>query len=146
MKIEVKNFYQLDTYQLYDILQLRTQVFVVEQDCVYQDLDGKDQKALHIVGLLEDKVVAYTRCFKPGDYFKEAAIGRVVVDENHRKDGYGHQIMKASVAAIAAHYQTKTIKLSAQTYLIDFYKSHGFEPVGETYLEDGIPHIAMIKN
>lgn len=145
LNIQIKTFDALDAVLLYKILQLRSEVFVVEQDCVYQDLDGKDQKALHIIGLLANKLVAYTRCFAPGDYFEQASIGRVVVQANYRKDGYGHQIMQASLVAIAAHYQTGTVKLSAQTYLVDFYKTHGFDPVGETYLEDGIPHIAMIK-
>lgn len=145
MEVVVKTFDELDINTLYDLLQLRTEVFVVEQDCVYQDLDGKDKKALHVIGILNGKVVAYTRCFKPGDYFKQASIGRVVVDQAHRKDGFGHQIMKASIAAILEHYSTTEVKLSAQTYLVDFYKSHGFQPVGEGYLEDGIPHIAMLK-
>ena len=143
--ITVKTFEDLNIRELYELLQLRSEVFVVEQDCVYQDLDGKDQKALHIIGTRNGKIVAYTRCFKPGDYFAEAAIGRVVVAEEFRKDGYGHQIMKASVAAISEHYKTNIIKLSAQTYLIDFYNSLGFKTTGESYLEDGIPHIAMIK-
>ncbi|WP_435578595.1 GNAT family N-acetyltransferase [Gilvibacter sp.] len=146
LKIEVKTFEQLNIRELYELLQLRCEVFVVEQDCVYQDLDGKDQKALHIIGTRNDKIVAYTRCFKPGDYFPEAAIGRVVVEEKHRKDGYGHQIMQASIEAITDTYNTSVIKLSAQTYLIDFYNSHGFQTTGDSYLEDGIPHIAMIKS
>lgn len=146
MEISVKTFDQLNTELLYELLQLRCEVFVVEQDCVYQDLDGKDDKALHIIGLVDGKVAAYTRCFKPGDYFEQASIGRVVVDKAFRKDGLGYEIMKASIAAIEDNYNTKTVKLSAQTYLTKFYESLGFKPVGESYLEDGIPHIAMIKN
>ncbi|MBL4662628.1 MAG: GNAT family N-acetyltransferase, partial [Flavobacteriaceae bacterium] len=92
----------------------------------------------------EGKIVAYTRCFAPGIYFKEAAIGRVVVSRNKRKYGYGHVIMKASLEAIKKEYNTVDIKLSAQMYLKNFYESHGFTQVGEGYLEDGIPHIAMI--
>lgn len=145
MKIIVKTFEELSIYELYDLLQLRSEVFVVEQDCVYQDLDGKDSKALHILGEKDGKIVAYTRCFKPGIYFEEASIGRVVVVSEERKYGYGHDIMKASVEAINDHYNTETIKLSAQTYLIKFYNSLGFIETGEGYLEDGIPHIAMIK-
>ena len=144
MNITVKKFDQLSIYELHDLLQLRSEVFVVEQDCVYQDIDGKDFKALHIIGKKEGKIVAYTRCFKPGVYFNEAAIGRVVVDHSQRKFGYGHDIMIASKKAIEQHYDTKSIKLSAQTYLIKFYESHGFLPTGKEYLEDGIPHIAMI--
>lgn len=145
MIITVKSFDQLTTTELHDILQLRSEVFVVEQDCVYQDVDGKDQKALHVFGEKEGNVVAYTRCFKPGIYFKEAAIGRVVVPKDQRKYGYGHSIMKASVAAIKDNYQTDAIKLSAQTHLKKFYETHGFSQIGEGYLEDGIPHIAMVK-
>lgn len=144
MIITVKSFDQLTTTELHDILQLRSEVFVVEQDCVYQDIDGKDLKALHIIGEKDGKVVAYTRCFKPGIYFKEAAIGRVVVPIDQRKYGYGHSIMKASVAAIKDNYQTDVIKLSAQTHLKKFYEAHGFTQIGEGYLEDGIPHIAMV--
>jgi ElaA protein len=144
MNITVKKFDDLTIYELHDLLQLRSEVFVLEQDCVYQDIDGKDFKALHVIGKKEGKLVAYTRCFKPGIYFNEAAIGRVVVENSQRKFGYGHDIMKASKKAIEQHYGTKKIKLSAQTYLIKFYELHGFSSIGEEYLEDGIPHIAMI--
>ncbi len=146
MNILIKTFDQLTINELHDLLQLRSEVFVVEQDCVYQDIDGKDRKALHIVGLKDDRIVAYTRCFQPGIYFEEAAIGRVVVDEAYRKFKYGHDIMKASIIAIKDHYKTETIKLSGQTHLKKFYESHDFKQIGEGYLEDGIPHIAMLKN
>lgn len=146
LKIEVKKFSELDLTELYFILQLRSEVFVVEQDCVYQDIDGKDFDALHILGKKHGEIVAYTRCFKPGYYFDEAAIGRVVVKASERKYGYGHEIMKASDRAILDHYHTSQIKLSAQQYLIKFYESHGYRTTGEGYLEDGIPHIAMVKD
>lgn len=145
MEITIKTFQQLTLDELYEILQLRSEVFVVEQNCVYQDIDGKDKKALHIIGRKNHKIVVYTRCFAPGIYFDEAAIGRVVVSNSERKYGYGHEIMKASIAAIEVNYKTTTIKLSAQTYLIRFYESHGFKKIGDEYLEDGIPHIEMIK-
>ena len=145
MKISIKTFNELSTSELYHILQLRSEVFVVEQDCVYQDIDGKDDKALHIIGKENEEVVAYTRCFDKGFYFKEASIGRVVVKEDKRKYGYGHQIMTASIQAIKERFSTNHIKLSAQQYLVKFYESHGFETEGEGYLEDGIPHIAMKK-
>lgn len=141
----VKRFEELTLAELYNLLQLRSQVFVVEQDCVYQDIDGKDEKALHVLGFENDQLVAYTRIFPPGVYFKEAAIGRVVVDEKKRKNAYGHEILKASLRAIEKAFNTQKVKLSAQTYLVKFYQRHGFHPVGEGYLEDGIPHIAMIK-
>lgn len=145
MDIEIKPFNELDTDTLYDILQLRSSVFVVEQNCAYQDIDGKDKKALHIIFKKKDLVVAYTRCFAPGVYFKEASIGRVVVKQTERSNNYGHQIMKTSIAAILAHYNTQEIKLSAQKYLETFYNNHGFYKIGEGYLEDGIPHISMIN-
>jgi len=146
MNIIVKKFSDLNTTELYGVLQLRSEIFVVEQDCVYQDLDGKDVKALHVLGMKNEKVVAYTRLFKPGDYFDQASIGRVAVDAKERSFGYGKEIMQASIAAVQANYHTTHIKLSAQTYLLKFYGELGFKPIGETYLEDGIPHIAMIKN
>ena len=145
MEITVKSFEELSINELHDLLKLRSEIFVVEQNCVYLDIDGKDQKALHVMGTIGNARVAYTRCFPPGEYFEEAAIGRVSVNQAHRSGGYGHQIMKASMQAIDKKFKTKTIKLSAQTYLIPFYESHGFESMGEEYLEDGIPHIEMVK-
>ena len=146
LTIITKTFSELTTLQLYAILQLRSEVFVVEQDCVYQDIDDKDQKAVHVIGFKNEKVVAYTRIFKPGDYFSEASIGRVVVSKDERINKYGYQIMEASILAINKLFKQTTIKISAQTYLKHFYNSLGFKQVGATYLEDGIPHIAMIKN
>ncbi|MGK0426911.1 MAG: ElaA protein [Ulvibacter sp.] len=145
MEITTKIFEELTVYELYDLLQLRIAIFIVEQDCVYQDLDGKDTGALHIIGKKEGKIVAYTRCFKPGIYFDEASIGRVLVKAEERKYGYGHHIMNASIKAIKSNYKTTLIKISAQTYLRKFYESHEFCQTGKGYLEDGIPHIAMIK-
>jgi len=146
MKIswKIKTWEQLKTKELYSILKLRSKVFVVEQNCVYPDIDGKDHEALHIIGKDDSGIVAYTRCFSPGIYFTEAAIGRVVVKQEMRKFGYGYEIMKASIEALKSRYPTSVIKLSGQTYLIKFYESLGFRTIGESYLEDGIPHIAMI--
>lgn len=145
ISIIVKRFNELSTLELYSILQLRSQVFVVEQDCVYQDIDGKDQNALHVLGYKDNKLVAYTRVFKPGEYFKQASIGRVVVRETARKHNYGYEIMNASIKVVEENFKEFTIKVSAQTYLKQFYNNLGFKQVGEQYLEDGIPHIAMIK-
>lgn len=145
MKIFQKTFEQLTTQELYDLLQLRSEVFVVEQNCVYQDIDGKDQKALHLLGYKEQKLVAYTRCFPPGIYFKEPAIGRVLVRRSERMNSYGHIILEASIKALEEQFPDSTIKLSAQTYLKSFYEAHGFQQSGEGYLEDGIPHIAMLR-
>jgi ElaA protein len=145
MNFITKSFSELNITELYNILQLRSEVFVVEQDCVYQDLDFKDQKSLHIFGYKNDKIVAYTRIFKPGDYFDNASIGRVVVEVNERKYGYGHDLMKASIASIKDIFKVDNITISAQVYLKKFYESHGFLKVGNDYLEDGIPHIRMDK-
>ena len=145
MKFITKTFSELTTNELYAILQLRSEVFVVEQDCVYQDLDYKDQKSLHVLGFKDDKIIAYTRIFKPGDYFTEASIGRVVVKDSERKYGYGHDLMKASIKAIKNNFNTSEITISAQVYLTKFYNSHGFKKVSEEYLEDGIPHIEMLR-
>ena len=145
LDIEIKNFKELSIQELYALLQLRSEVFVVEQDCVYQDLDGKDSKAIHIIGKKGNKIVAYTRVFALGDYFPEASIGRVVVKKDQRQYGYGKIIMEASIKAIEEQLNTKTIRISAQTYLLKFYNSLGFQAEGEEYLEDGIPHVSMIK-
>ncbi len=142
--IKIKTFKELTTQELYKLLQLRSEIFVVEQDCVYQDIDGKDQKALHVIGFKNQKMIAYTRIFKPGDYFEFASIGRVLVDKKHRQFKYGYDIMHASIDAIKSNYNTSQIKISAQCYLKRFYGNLGFEEVGETYLEDGIPHIGML--
>jgi len=146
LDIKTKFFKALTTQELYDLLQLRSEVFVVEQNCVYQDVDGKDQKALHILGYKNDQLVAYTRVFKPGDYFNEASIGRVVVKEKERQYKFGYDIMKASIEAIKNHYNKTLIRISAQTYLKRFYNNLDFIEVGEEYLEDGIPHINMLKS
>ncbi|WP_353777145.1 GNAT family N-acetyltransferase [Winogradskyella sp. 3972H.M.0a.05] len=144
IEITVKTYSELTKDNLYDMFQLRSEVFVVEQDCVYQDIDGKDKKALHVLGYKNNELVAYTRIFKPGDYFEESSIGRVVVREKERKFKYGYDIMRASVEAIKTHYNTNLIKISAQTYLKRFYNNLGFNKVGEEYLEDNIPHVAML--
>ena len=104
LQIIVKSFSELTLQQLYAILQLRSEVFVVEQDCVYQDLDSKDQKALHVLGYQNDVLVAYTRVFKSGDYFKEASIGRVLVIATQRRYGYGKDVMKASITAVGKSF------------------------------------------
>ncbi|MCF7568729.1 GNAT family N-acetyltransferase [Sabulilitoribacter arenilitoris] len=145
LEIKVKSFQELSIYELYSLLQLRSEVFVVEQDCVYQDLDGKDRKALHVLGLKNNKTVCYTRIFKPGDYFNEASIGRVVVSKKERKHKYGYDIMNASIDAIKKHFNETKIKISAQVYLSKFYNNLGFKETGDEYLEDDIPHIAMIR-
>ncbi|WP_299059247.1 GNAT family N-acetyltransferase [uncultured Polaribacter sp.] len=146
MEFKIKSFFELTTLELYNILQLRSEVFVVEQDCVYQDIDFKDQKALHVFGVKNDKIIAYTRIFKPADYFEKASIGRVVVVASERKYGLGNDLMIASIHAVKTHFKVDKITVSAQKYLKKFYETHQFIQVGAEYLEDGIPHIRMHRN
>jgi len=142
---KVKTYTELNRDELYALLQLRAEVFVVEQDCVYQDIDGKDDLALHVLGYKEDTLIAYTRIFPPNTYFENASIGRVVVQEKERAHKYGYELMQVSIKAVEECFETSLIKISAQTYLKKFYSNLGFVEVGEGYLEDGIPHIGMIK-
>lgn len=146
LKTTIKKFEALTTNELYAILRLRSEVFVVEQDCVYQDLDDKDKRAIHVMGWYDNTIVAYTRIFDVKLYFNEASIGRVVVDKKYRSKGFGIDIMIASINAIKRYFSQTQIKISAQTYLIKFYNELGFKEQGKPYLEDGIPHTAMIKN
>ena len=145
VSIFVKSFEELSKLELYKILRLRAEVFIVEQDCVYQDVDDKDQKALHVILKKSEEIIGYTRLFWPGDYFKEASIGRVVISKKERHNNYGSELMKASILAISEKMKEKNIKISAQTYLKIFYNNLGFLESGKEYLEDGIPHVAMFK-
>ena len=146
IKIFTKRFNQLSKNELYKIFHIRSKVFIVEQNCIYQDIDFKDQKALHILIKKKKEIIGYSRIFKPGDYFKKASIGRVVISKENRDKGYGKILMRESIKAIENNFKEKEIKISAQKYLLDFYTSIGFKKEGEEYLEDGIPHISMIKN
>ncbi len=140
-----KNFEMLTTNELYEILRLRSEVFVVEQNCVYQDLDNKDQKALHILGYKNNTIVAYARVFKAGDYFKKASIGRIVISPKHRSEGYGSELVKTAIMVINIHFKQYDIAISAQEHLEKFYNNLAFMRIGKSYLEDGIPHIKMIR-
>ena len=141
----VKKFSELSIEELYQILRLRSEVFVVEQDCVYQDLDNKDQISVHIFIKEKNEIVAYTRIFKSGDYYKNPSIGRVVVSKKKRGKELGKKIMISSIDYIQENLKGDKIELSAQKYLDKFYKDLGFYKIGEDYLEDGIPHQRMIK-
>ena len=141
-----KAFEALTTLEFHHIAQLRSKVFVVEQNCVYQDLDGKDFRAFHCFATdAEGQVMAYTRIFAPGDYFEQASIGRVVVDPSNRTSGLGRVLMQKSLEQIERNFGKTPVKIGAQKYLRAFYESLGFEVVGEEYLEDGIPHFHMLK-
>ena len=147
MKLEwkIKPFEALSVSELYDLLQLRSEIFVVEQNCVYLDLDGKDKKALHLIGEYEGKIVAYSRLFDAGISFDNASIGRVVVDANYRDKKFGHDLMREAIAQIQSNFGKDKITIGAQLYLKKFYESHGFVQTSEMYLEDDIPHIEMIR-
>lgn len=136
-----KSFQQLDLEELYGILSLRLEVFCVEQNCPYQDIDNQDQKAQHVFIKNEDKIIAYARIIHKSK--DKAAIGRVVVDQQHRKKGLAQKIMKHCINDLKP---TNTIELSAQSYLQQFYKDLGFSSTGEYYLEDAIPHEKMQLN
>ena len=144
--IAAKTFYELNNKELYQILRLRSEVFVVEQDCVYQDLDNKDQISIHIFQKEKDEIVAYTRVFKSGDYYKNPSIGRVVVSKKNRGKELGKKIMIYSIEYIKKNLKGNKIELSAQKYLDKFYKDLGFYKKGEDYLEDGIPHQRMLTD
>lgn len=143
LQFKIKRFNELSTDELHDLLMLRSEVFVVEQNCVYQDIDDKDRKAIHVLGFYDDKIVAYTRLFAPGDYFDTASIGRVVVKEIYRHKKWGFRLMDTSIKAVKEMLNEDLITISAQLYLKEFYESLGFIQTSETYLEDGIPHIEM---
>ena len=143
---KIKRFNELSTVELYSLLQLRSEVFVVEQNCVYQDVDGKDDNAIHVLGFLDNELASYSRIFDKGIYFEEASIGRVVVSPKLRDKKLGHDLMQVSIAAVKEHFKEHNITISAQEYLKKFYESHGFVQTSEMYLEDDIPHIQMKKS
>jgi ElaA protein len=143
---KIKSFETLTVHELYDILQLRSTIFVVEQNCVYLDLDGKDKVALHLFGTFEGKIVAHARLFDAGISFSNASIGRVTVDPVYRDRKWGHDLMQQSIAGIKEYFDKNQITIGAQLYLKKFYESHGFVQTSEMYLEDDIPHIEMIRN
>jgi ElaA protein len=145
MAFKTLKFSQLTTQELYDILQLRSEVFVVEQDCVYQDIDDYDQVAFHVMFYDEDILAIYARILPPETYFENVSIGRIIVKETHRGKDYGHQLMRFCIDFISTEFGNQVIKISAQEHLKSFYEQHGFRQVGDEYLEDGIPHVAMLS-
>jgi ElaA protein len=142
---QIKPFNELTVQELYELLQLRSEVFVVEQNCVYQDVDFKDQKALHVLGIYDGRIIAYARLFRSGDYFDTASIGRVIINANYRDRKWGNDLMNAAISGILEHFAENNITISAQLYLKKFYESHGFIATSEVYLEDDIEHIRMKK-
>lgn len=138
-------FDELTTRELYALLQLRSEVFVLEQACAFQDLDGADDQAMHLLGTLQGQLVAYARCFGPGQKYAEASIGRVVTRGTTRGSGAGHVLMRQAIASLAQHWGEQAIRIGAQARLEQFYRQHGFTPSGAPYIEDGIPHIEMLR-
>ena len=142
----LKKFNELNREDIHAVYALRAAIFVVEQDCVYQDIDGKDLDAHHVLGNIEGKLVAYARVLRKGtSYTDSVSIGRIAVLEEFRGKSIGHEIVRFSIKCIADLYPGEAIKISAQSHLENFYNQHGFKKEGTPYLEDGIPHIAMIK-
>jgi ElaA protein len=141
-------FDELGTAALYRALQLRAEVFVVEQACAFQDLDGRDAQALHLLGESAaggTALLAYARLLPPHTAFAEASIGRVVTAPATRGSGLGHALMRESIAELHRRWGTQPIRIGAQAHLQAFYRQHGFEPQGDGYLEDGIPHVHMLR-
>ncbi len=139
LSFETRSFGALSADELYDILALRAAVFVVEQDCAYQDIDGIDRRATHLIGRGPDGIVAYARWFEADGGVQ---LGRIVTAQNARGRGLGRRLMSAMLEAVE---DEPSVFMEAQTYLISFYEGFGFEVVSEEFLEDGIPHVKMIR-
>lgn len=143
-----KAFDALTPAELYALLRLRSEVFVVKQNCVFLDMDNSDAQAMHLVGHApgnNGEVLAYARCFGPGVKYAEASIGRVITAPRARAAGLGHELMRAAVRALQDHWGAQPIRIGAQAHLEAFYEQHGFAREGEAYIEDGIPHIEMLR-
>jgi len=142
---KIKTFSELTTPELYEIIKARVNVFVVEQDCPYPDLDDNDQKAIHLWAENDGEVLAYCRIFDKGIKYPEASIGRVVTTENGRGTGLGKQLIKYALEIIENRLGTSEVRISAQDYLLKFYSDFGFQDTGKKYLEDNIPHTEMFR-
>jgi len=144
IKWAFKKFDELSTAELYAILKLRNGVFIIEQNCIYQDADDKDQLSWHLMGWDGENLAAYARIIPPGISYEQASIGRVVTSPAYRKAGLGRILMQTSISRTLGQFNCAEIKIGAQVYLTKFYESLGFRPCSSPYLEDGIPHIEMI--
>ncbi|MCL2843552.1 MAG: GNAT family N-acetyltransferase [Oscillospiraceae bacterium] len=144
MRYITKPFNALTNLELYQLLQLRQAVFIIEQTCIYPDMDNNDEHAIHLLAFDGDVMVGCLRILDKGVAFDEASIGRVVVTKGHRGRGIAQEMMRQAVALLGTDRGEKRIKLSAQTYALRVYESVGFTAVGEEYLEDDIPHIDMV--
>lgn len=142
----IEKFEDLDNQKLYEILKLRTDIFVVEQNCPYPEIDGRDQEAIHFYASYNKVVIAYCRIFLPGSlYSKEASIGRIAVVKDYRGNNLGHIIVDKSLQIIEKKVGKTDVKISAQAYLKKFYEDHGFKTISEEYVWDGIPHFDLIR-
>jgi ElaA protein len=146
LDFQLKVFDEFTPSELYAYLQLRSEVFVVEQTCIYQDLDDKDQTSLHVLAFHDKQLVACARIVPAGISYPHVSIGRVIVAKPFRQKALGQQLMKFCIEQIEYNFGSQAIALSAQAHLQDFYKKYNFAPVGDIYLEDDIPHILMIKS
>lgn len=144
MEFSLKSFDALTPNELYQILTLRSEVFVVEQQCVFLDMDQKDQKSEHLMIWDEKNLVAYCRILPAGVSYTEPSIGRVVSSPKYRKTGAGRLLMQQAIEITRQRYGNQPIRIGAQLYLKKFYSSLGFEAQGDIYLEDGIEHVEMI--
>ncbi len=140
-----KQFHDLTPQELYSILHLRNEVFVVEQQCIYNECDGKDLNCFHLWATLNGEVVAGSRIVPPGISYDVPSIGRVVSHPKFRHLKLGHQLMRHSLQIIENIYETTSVKISAQCYLGSFYEQYGFVQISEQYLEDNLPHMEMSK-
>ena len=140
----IKSFDQLRSDEVYEILQARNDVFVVEQACAYQDIDGKDMDAYHVLLKNDNELLAYLRILKKGQSYEEVSIGRVLTTRAGRSKGLGRDLMKAAINFITQELKEDAIRISAQAYLESFYESLGFQRVSENYLEDDIEHLEML--
>lgn len=141
-----KKFEELTLEELYEILKLRSEVFVVEQNCIYNDIDGKDKTSFHIIIKENNEITAYLRVLPPGISYENASLGRVLVAKDARGMGYAKAIVTEGINCILRNFNTNKITIGAQEYLKDFYSEFGFKPVSEVYDEDGIPHLDMTLN
>ncbi len=146
MTWHIKHFNELTTIELYRILQERTNIFVVEQNCPYPEVDGKDLECYHLYRLENEQITAYARLLPAGIAYTQASIGRVIVPATHRGKGYAGELFARAINFIQQELGETEIKIQAQEYLCPFYSSYGFEAISESYLEDGIPHIDMLLN
>lgn len=143
MNLEIKNFDELTGREVYEILKIRSEVFVVEQNCIYNDVDEKDIESIHIMMKEGDKIISYIRVIRPGISYDNASIGRVLVVSEGRGKGLARKVVQEGIDYITNNWNEEKITIGAQDYLRDFYKSLGFKAISEVYLEDGIPHLDM---